>query len=372
MYYHLLLEADRKFRLLDYDGTMIVLESAVAQNPYSAEALVMRAKFRKTFGMQALAEEDIRQANQINPLAAYFFGYYGQQNLTEILSFEPEKALKELTTFQKMDYYYQALDQLIMDGQLDSKSINTINETIEDIEFDRLSDALARVDEFILTSPQLAITQDLKGVILRKQGKFDQSVDAFSKAVVLDPSFAIAWYNFALTQQSLGEYDIAQTYLNRALELQSNLSKAYFDRAMLMKRIGKKEAAIEDYDKAMDLNGEIYMDALLNRGLTKKMVGDYTGALEDLNNALTSYPDNAELLKNRGNLHLLLGLPRKAIDDYTQAIRLNNQYAEAYYNRAMAHYILYDKVSGCFDLKASLNLGYEPAANAMEYFCTQY
>jgi len=368
----LLIEAERRYRALDFDGTVIALENAVAQNPYSTEALVMRAKFRKTFGMTSLAEEDIRMANQINPLAAHIFGYYGPKSLTNVLAFEPEKAMAELSTFQKLDYYYQTLDQLTLDEAINNDQLVEIEKAIENIENDRLSEALTTVQKLLSQHPDLAIAHDLKGVILKKEGKFDQSMNAFEKATELAPDYAISWYNYALVQQSLGQYKKAKANLDKAIELQENLSKAYFDRAKLMKKLGEREEALADYNKVIDLKGQSHQEALINRGLTKKLMGDYAGALTDLNQAVSGDPRNAELLKNRGNLYLLLGLSRKAVDDYTSAIRIDNGYGEAYYNRAMAHFILLDKVSGCFDLEKSLSLGYEQAKSAVEYFCGQY
>ena len=119
------------------------------------------------------------------------------------------------------------------------------------------------------------------------------------------------------------------------------------------------------------MKGETYMEAFLNRGLTKKMLGDYGGALVDLNQAIEEFPNNPELYKNRGNLQLLLGLHRKAIDDYTKAITIDENYAEAYYNRALAFFLIYDKISGCMDLDKSIDLGYEIATKTKTYFCTE-
>jgi len=368
----LLQKAEKQFRLFDYDATFLTLENAIAQDPFSADALLMRARFRKMVGMNTEAEADLELANSINPLAANLYGYYGNSGLLKVLSIEPQNAISELSTFQKLNYYYQAIDKKRASGETPEMTIQSFEVVIEDMENENFIDALDKLDEILKTSPESAIAYDLKGMILKKQGNFGAAVDAFSKAVTLDPNFAIAWYNFAQIEKSLGHFDKAKTYLDRAIELQEGLTKAYFERALLHKKMGEREKALEDYDKIIDMNGDTYMKAYLNRGLTKKMLGDYGGAMADLNQAIEEFPNNAELRKNRGNINLLFGLPRKAIDDYSKAIELNGDYAEAYYNRAMAFYLLYDKVSGCYDLEKSMDLGYEKAFKAKQYFCTQY
>ncbi|MEM6965555.1 MAG: tetratricopeptide repeat protein [Bacteroidota bacterium] len=366
----LLQEAERQFRALNYEGTFFTLENAVAQNPQSAEALILRAKFKKMTGMQTEAEADLRLANQINPMAADLYGYNGNAGILKLLSIEPEEAVTSLSTFQKLNYYYQSIDRKITNGDLSEEESAVLLEVVEKIEGNNLYEALDDINTALEDFPKSALAYDLKGVILKKQGKFEDALDAFNKAIELDPKFGIAWYNLGLMEQSLGNYEKAKEHLDRSIELQKDLTKAYFDRAVLLKKMGKEKNALKDYNSVINEKGTSYMEAYLNRGLTRKMLGDYTGALADLNRVIKELPEDAELRKNRGNLHLLFGLNRKAIDDYTRAIELDGNYAEAYYNRALAFFLIYDKISGCADLDSSIDLGYEKAVQTKSYFCT--
>ncbi|MFT5384362.1 MAG: tetratricopeptide (TPR) repeat protein, partial [Saprospiraceae bacterium] len=117
--------------------------------------------------------------------------------------------------------------------------------------------------------------------------------------------------------------------------------------------------------------GKTYMEAFLNRGLTKKMLGDFNGAITDLDLSIEEYPESPSLRKSRGNLYLIFGLHRKAIDDYTRSIESDPNYAEAYFNRAMAFFLLYDRISACSDLEKSAELGYKRAEEIQLYFCTE-
>ncbi|MEM8909840.1 MAG: tetratricopeptide repeat protein, partial [Bacteroidota bacterium] len=76
------------------------------------------------------------------------------------------------------------------------------------------------------------------------------------------------------------------------------------------------------------------------------------------------------LYKNRGNLHLLFGAHFKAIADYTKAIQLDDQFAEAYFNRGLANFLAYNKIAGCSDLSQSEALGFERATEKRRYFCS--
>lgn len=367
----LLQKAEQQFRAFDFEETFLTLENAVAQNPNSAEALLLRARFKKIIGMEAEAAEDLRLASRVNPYVVNLFGYYGNDGLLNILSIEPEQAIHELSNFQKLNYYYQALDEkLVEDGDKEIE-LQGLGQVIEAMELDQLDEALEAVNDIIKRFPNSAIAYDIQGVILEEQDKLDEALNAFFKAIELEPDFAMAWYNLGRIERSLQHFKKAKSYLDRSIDLQSDLVKAYFERAMLFKQIGAVDKALQDYNTIIDLGGNTYMEALLNRGLTKKILGDYGGALADLDQVINDFPNNAELRKNRGNLYLLFGLHLKAIDDYTQAIKLNSSYAEAYYNRGLAFFLIYDKISGCADLERSKKLGYEKARETSIYFCTE-
>lgn len=364
-----LLEARRQFQVADFEGVLMTLDNAVAQEPNSAEALAERARFKKIIGMDTEAQADLRTANQINPYAANIYGYYGNLGLLEVLSIEPEASVQKLTDFQTLNYYYTSLDQDLLVAKNEQSEIGNIEDILMDIENDELSAAQLRIDSLSIQNPNSATVYDLKGLVLRKKGDYLEARDAFTRSVALAPKFAIGWYNLGQVERNLGNFAASEKHLNKAIGLQENLTKAYFERAMLMKQLGKKEKALEDYDMILKLEGKNYMEALVNRGLTKKMMGDFGGAMSDLNQAVEAFPDAPDLRKNRGNIHLLLGAPRKSIDDFTKAIQLKDDYAEAYYNRAIAFFIIYDKISACADLEKSIELGYARAVEMKKYFC---
>ncbi len=367
----LLQEAERAYRVLDFQESLFTLDNAVALNPNSSEALLLRARVKKMIGMQAEAEMDLRQANRINPYVANLYGYNGNDGLLRILAIAPEQAVGKLSSFQKLNYYYQSLDTKMILAEDKDKELELIGTVIEDIESENFNQAMNSIDEIIESFPTSAIAYDLKGLLLKREGKLEPAAAALERAVELEPNFAIAWYNLGQLERSRNNFEQAKTYLDIAIELQGDLTKAYFERALLYKQIGQKENALKDYNTIIEKKGNTYLEAFLNRGLTKKMLGDYNGALADLNQIMDEFPNNSEIRKNRGNLHLLFGLTEKAIDDYTIAINLDADYAEAYYNRGMAFFVLYDKVSGCADLDRGVELGYEAAKEASFYFCTE-
>lgn len=367
---HLML-AQTYFQLFNQEQTLFALNNAVLHNPNSVPALLQRAQFKELIGLETEAAEDLRRANSLNPYASSLYGLNGQQGRMNLLAFQPQAGLRELSTERRFDYYFDYLYEKICEGNIEEIELDLAQEAIEEIGDDQLPDAIALLESLFNIYPNSAIGHDLMGIIHLRNDHLTAAKQSFEKAVELQPTFAIAWYNLGRTAMKMGETTDAQRYLDEAIILQSDLTKAYFDRALLRKTIGDKEGAIEDYDRIIKMKGDAYIEAFLNRGLTRKMLGDFNGALKDINQAIKNFPEDAMLYKNRGNLYFMFNQPRQAIEDFTKAIELDNDFAEAYFNRGIAHFSVQETQQGCEDLNEAASLGYEKAAYKLTYFCTQ-
>jgi tetratricopeptide (TPR) repeat protein len=85
---------------------------------------------------------------------------------------------------------------------------------------------------------------------------------------------------------------------------------------------GKFAAAIEAADKAISLDSGL-INPYINRAWAFCEIGQYDKAISDCNTVLTSNPDNALALNNRGLAHHRKGELHKAGEDYKKACELN-------------------------------------------------
>lgn len=100
--------------------------------------------------------------------------------------------------------------------------------------------------------------------------------------------------------------------------------------------------ALSACDKAICLV-PTYAAAWTQRGLVKRLLGQYTEAIADCDEAIRFNPEDAYAYTCRGLAKTLLGQSGAAIEDFDAALRLDATLAEAYYYRALAKFMMPNK-----------------------------
>lgn len=98
------------------------------------------------------------------------------------------------------------------------------------------------------------------------------------------------------------------------------------------------------------------VEAYSNRGFSKAMLDDLTGAIEDFDRAIELAPNSADAYNARGNVNAMAGKPAQSIRDFNRAIRCNRDFADAYYNRAIGRHDLGDRSGAKVDFHQAAKL----------------
>lgn len=356
-------------------------DNVIASDPNHVNAYLLRGYLKELIGMNTEAKADFEKAKMLNPYALSVMGYSGAGSHLNLMSFEPSFSFKELPNEIKYDYYLSYLD-----NDFSQKVAAENNELLEEkynkewnyldkiIQFSEKKDyiyAMELAEKMLVDFPESPLGLDMKGLLLMKMNKINEAEIYLTKAVKLEPNFAIAWYNLSVIKRKQNQLDLSLEYLNRALILKEDLNKAYFDRALVKKQLGDRKGALEDYNTLIDTNSGRYLEAFLNRGLTLKMLGNFESALNDINLVIENSEETANLYKYRGNILSLMGQAQPALKDYAKAIELNPSYGEAYFNRALLYLNMGKTSKACSDFEESNQLGYEPAQEKIKYFCNK-
>lgn len=216
-----------------------------------------------------------------------------------------------------------------------------------------------------------------------------QSVDAFAKAIEIDPKNAEAHLKLAELFLYIKAYPKCITQVNEALKIDKNLAKAYFIKGFAYKENGDTAKALSSFQTAVEINADYY-DAYIQLG-NIETARKHSIALQYYNNALRLSPKSTEALYNRGLLFQNMGALDQAIEDYntilkidnsdasahfnlgyidlaykkdyqsaishfTDAIRINNQYLEAFYNRGVCYESIGDLKSAIKDYNSAIEI----------------
>ena len=199
--------------------------------------------------------------------------------------------------------------------------------------------------------------------------QIQKSIDAFGKAISIEPRNKDAHLKLSELYLYLKAYPQSISESNEALKIDKNSAKAYFIKGFAFKETGDTMKALSSFQTSVEIEPDYYdsyiqlgniqaarknsiaiqyynnalriqssnTEAYYNRGLLYQNMGNLSKAIEDYKALLTIDPHYPEAHYNLGYIDLVYKKDYKsAINHFTDAIRYNDQYAEAYYNRGLA------------------------------------
>lgn len=105
---------------------------------------------------------------------------------------------------------------------------------------------------------------------------------------------------------------------------------------------------------------------LIESGKMHSDNSNFEGALKDFSEAIDYTPENPKLWYYRGNVYINMSKITEAVTNYNKAIELDDKYADAYFNRGYAYFILNDKDKSCSDYLMAAKLGKENVADRLK------
>lgn len=288
--------------VVETDKTILLLDSLIKANPRNPDYYYDRALYYKSLGIYPKATADIYSALHIDSANVSYYLFAGELFLD---MGEGEKAIG-----------------------LMAKGINMVPENedlyIKAIEYNyymqQYEAALNFANDLIGINKYNADAYFLKGMIYKEIGQANKAISALQTCTEVDPEFYNAYMQLGLIYSKQKD-DIAIQYFENAMRLNEGSREAYYAIAYHYQRKKDFSRAILEY---------------------KKMI--------------TKNPKDHEVFFNLGHCYIGLDSLNKAYNHFDLAIKIQPQYAGAYYMKGNISEGLGNDVDALKNYKQALNM----------------
>jgi tetratricopeptide (TPR) repeat protein len=165
-----------------------------------------------------------------------------------------------------------------------------------------------------------------------------------------------------------GQFEKAAESYTEELKLKPNDVKLLYNRGRAWQELANYDNAREDFEAALSKDPKNFQ-VLLSLATIQLEEKNYASALLYATKAeeISGAPASASFLKARSLHHL--GMTGDALKAYGNAINLDKDFAQAYFNRGMLKIALEQTKGACEDFKLALALDYPGAKEQFQKYC---
>jgi len=117
------------------------------------------------------------------------------------------------------------------------------------------------------------------------KGKYEDSLQAFEKAIASKSDYADAWSGKGAVLSKLGRNDEALEAIEKAIELKVNYSEGWYDKGYMLTDLGRYDEALKAYKNAIEIKQD-YASAWYNIACIYSIKGEKENALFNLKKAI--------------------------------------------------------------------------------------
>jgi TolB-like protein/DNA-binding winged helix-turn-helix (wHTH) protein len=240
-----------------------------------------------------------RQTTKIDAYELYLLARHYQRKLT---ADDNRRAI---------EFYKQAIDA---DKQFALAYIGLARATILQSYFgaatprQSIKDAESLVDQATSLNPSLPETFSTKGLLFSEQYRFVEALSELKKALAINPNDAASNVLLGRVSQRLSQPRSALTYYSRAAELDPLDFMNHVNRCFVLQEMSRYDEATRACEQGRSLGPHSPWGAIASAQLSR-MQGKLDDAVKWNSEAARIAPDDANVVKQRSQLRVLLQLP---------------------------------------------------------------
>jgi tetratricopeptide (TPR) repeat protein len=172
------------------------------------------------------------------------------------------------------------------------------------------------------------------GTALQRQGRYEDALKAFDKAIQIKPDLAASWTNLASVLIDLERPDEALLSFAHALKLDPRHFEAAHNSARLLQRLERLDEALKFFDLCKRHQPD-HAAALQGRAQVLRLLKRFEEALQDSRRSHALDPGSASICNNTGDiLEKFPGRQHEALQWFDRALALQPDYFLALKNKA--------------------------------------
>lgn len=172
----------------------------------------------------------------------------------------------------------------------------------------RLDDAVDLYQKALSLNPACWATDNNLGTIRFQQGQLDDAIDLYQKALALNPAYDEALDNLGLALTQKGREDEAFALYQKAVAINPNFPEALNNLGIALMHKGKVDEAMAQFQKALEVNPQ-FSDAHENLGVALFTKGRLSEAIPQLEEAARLDPGSDVKRANLAKAQAKAGLP---------------------------------------------------------------
>ena len=176
-----------------------------------------------------------------------------------------------------------------------------------------------------------AITETNLGVALHEDGRFDDAVSRYRRALEIQPDYVPAFNNLGVTLRAQGKIDDAIRVYDDGLRVRDDYPDLHFNLANALLQVNRADEAAVHLRKATAGTPDS-AGAHNNLGTALAEKGQLTEAAIEFGVAVALDPTSSKAHRNLGNVLNGLGRADEALVHLGQAVALSPEDAEAHYD----------------------------------------
>ena len=390
----------------DYNRALEDLTQAINYAPDQIEIYYQRGLVQLQLGQWKEALEDFQTIIQRKPyfLPAYYLAAQAEKSLghgKEAFNLRQQAYNLE----QKKDSIQSMVTNMQIaesqpqqrDRRKDFSALAAQNQESNEQENKYNSDTRGNVQKFytdVVNEPNIFLSYyaiNNSATSLRQTNYSHASVDAYNRQQYLPAALRFTTQemtlnadmvnqHFAQINQFSKQIDMLETMTKPQSAINQQLCAAYIARAFEFALVQDYSSALDDITRATLINGDLYFAYFCRANWRYKLLeykramgentesADFELMLRDYDYVISHLPDFSFAYYNKANMLCIQQDFKAAISYYTQAIQVDNDFAEAYFNRGLTYIYINEIDKGISDLSKAGELGIYQAYNLISRF----